>query len=469
MGAQVGLGTAGDASPPEAAEDYRVADLRHSVERAEDAAETPTVDLGTPGQARDERPEVLVVEDNGDMRRLLAFLLGREFRVRLAENGRRGLEAVRERAPDLVLSDVMMPEMSGLELCAALKADEATRGIPLVLVTSKAQREQRIEGLELGADDYLLKPFHPRELLTRVRSLVTLRRSRVELEQTLEALQQTTAQLVHSERLAAVGEMAAGLVHEVNNPVNFAMNAARAMSATVDDVRKVAEEMAALEAGEEGDELRRRLEALESLRESLQFDESAATLTELAGIVTDGLDRVATLVGELRDFARPGERERGPVDIARCLQTTLHLMGHTLTRNSVEIHSELPPTLPQVEGDARALNQVFLNVLKNAAEAFQGRGGSIWIRASAGADDVVTVTILDDGPGVPTAVREKLFEPFFTTKGQRGTGLGLSISRRIVEQQHGGLFELHSEPGEGTRVQLTIPIRPRRGVDGART
>jgi len=395
----------------------------------------------------------------------LAFLLGREFRVRLAENGRRGLEAVRERAPDLVLSDVMMPEMSGLELCAALKEDETTRAIPLVLLTSKAQREQRIEGLELGADDYVLKPFHPREILARVRSLVKLRRSRVELEQTLEALQETTAQLVHSERLAAVGEMAAGLVHEVNNPVNFAMNAARAMRATVDDVRRVAEEMDAVEIDKGSDELRRRLEALEALRDRLQFDESAATLTELADIVTDGLDRVATLVGELRDFARPGERERGPVDIARCLHTTLHLMGHTLTRNGVEIYSELPPTLPQVEGDARALNQVFLNVLKNAAEAIQGNGGSIWIRASADSGDVVTVTILDDGPGVPTAVREKLFQPFFTTKGERGTGLGLSVSRRIVEQQHGGLFELHSEPGEGTRVQLTLPIRPRRNED----
>lgn len=465
VGAQVGLGTTADAPPPEAAEDYHVVDLRRSVELAETAAETPG--LGAPTQARDERPsehpderpEVLVVEDNGDMRRLLAFLLGREFRVRLAENGRRGLEAVHERAPDLVLSDVMMPEMSGLELCASLKQDGATRGIPLVLVTSKAQREQRIEGLELGADDYVLKPFHPRELLARVRSLVTLRRSRVELEQTLEALQQTTAQLVHSERLAAVGEMAAGVVHEVNNPVNYAINAARAMSATVDDVRKVAEQVAALEADEEGDELRRQLEALETLRESLQFDESAATLTELAGIVTDGLDRVATLVGELRDFARPGERERGPVDLARCLQTTLHLMGHTLTRSGVEIHSELPPTLPQVEGDARALNQVLLNVLKNAAEAFEEGGGSIWIRGSAEADEVVTVTILDDGPGIPAEVRKKLFQPFFTTKRERGTGLGLSISRRIVEEQHGGTFELHSEPGEGTRVRLTIPVR----------
>ena len=465
MGAEAGLGMGAGAAIPEASEDYRVAELRRSVARTEAAEENPNV--GALAQSPDELPEVLVVEDNGEMRRLLAFLLGREFRVRLAENGRRGLEAVRERAPDLVLSDVMMPEMSGIELCSALKGDEATRGIPLVLVTSKAEREQRIEGLELGADDYVLKPFHPREILARVRSLVTLRRSRVELEQTLETLKQTTAQLIHSERLAAVGEMAASVVHEVNNPVNFAMNAARAMSATVDDVRKVAEQMAALETHAEADELRRQLEALEALRESLEFDESAATLAELAGIVTDGLDRVATLVGELRDFARPGDRERGPVDLARCLRTTLHLMGHTLTRSGVEIHSELPPTLPQVEGDARALNQVFLNVLKNASEAFEGRGGSIWIRAHAEANDFVTVTILDDGPGIPTAVREKLFEPFFTTKGERGTGLGLSISRRIIEEQHGGVFELHSEPGEGTRVLLKIPVTPRRNENPA--
>jgi signal transduction histidine kinase len=296
-------------------------------------------------------PEVLIVEDNIDMRRLLHHLVGQEYRVRLARDGREGLTAVRERAPDLVLTDVMMPGMSGTELCAAIKGDPELAGVPVVLVTSKAEREMKIQGLEYGADDYVTKPFHPRELLARVRGFVKLRQAQQLLEErnallehtndelvaTMDELKQAGAQLVHAERLAAVGELAAGVAHEINNPVNFAMNAARTLRATVDDVRAVAEQVRAIDPGDT-DALRRQIDALETLRERLGFDQSAAALAELTDIVTEGLERTAALVGDLRDFAAPGSRERGPVDVARGLRTTLRLMGHTLISAGVQVH-----------------------------------------------------------------------------------------------------------------------------------
>jgi signal transduction histidine kinase len=423
-------------------------------------------------------PEVLIVEDNIDMRRLLYHLVRQEFRVRIARDGREGLAAVRERAPDLVLTDVMMPNMSGTELCAEIKRDAELAHVPVVLVTSKAEREMKIQGLEYGADDYVTKPFHPRELMARVRSLVRLRQAQQqlaernallestneELHATMDELKEASAQLVHAERLAAVGELAAGVAHEINNPVNFAMNAARTLRAVVDDVKTVAEQVRAIDPGDT-DALRRQIDALEALRARLGFDESAATLAELTDIVTEGLERTAALVGDLRDFAAPGARDQGPVDVVRGLRTTLRLIGHTLVSAGVHVHPDIPEGLPQIRGDMRALNQVFLNLLKNAAESFEDGAGAVWVTARL-EEGCVLVEIRDNGPGVAPEVRERLFEPFVTTKVGRGSGLGLSISRQIVEEC-GGRLELDSEPGAGTRVVLRFPVPVSEGWHAA--
>ena len=414
---------------------------------------------------------MLICEDNADMRRLLSFLIGQEFRVRLAANGREGLEMVRVSAPDLVLTDVMMPEMSGTELCREIKGSPETQGIPVVLVTSKAEREMKIEGLELGADDYVTKPFHPRELLARVRSLVRLRglqeqlavqnallkSTNAELQATLEELREAGVQLVQSERLAAVGELAAGVAHEINNPMNFATNALKTLRGYVEDVCSVTQTIAAIDWGNR-DTLASRVRELEKLKERLEFDDVADSLSELIEIVTQGLDRTHRLVGDLRDFASPGDGRRTQVDLARGLRTTAQLVGHALRAAGVELEMAVPEALPFVEGDARALNQVFLNLLKNAAEALHGRGGTVHVSARSEGDSVL-VQVRDDGPGIPADLLPKLFAPFFSTKeAGRGTGLGLSISRRVVTD-HGGTIEVSSQPGEGTTFVVTLPVR----------
>ena len=454
------LGLDGDAE-----EIDRLGEVRRHIDRLEPDARVMDCAKDGEGPTNDHRAEILIAEDNPDMRALLSRLVEREFRVRVARNGREALQSLRKRAPDLVLSDVMMPEMSGTELCRAIKSDEATRSIPVVLVTSKAEREMKIEGLEIGADDYVTKPFHPRELMARVRSLVRvgelqnqLRSRNHELENALMEVKLAEVQLVQSERLAAVGELAAGIAHEVNNPVNFALNAVRTMETTVAALSELAQEVTDLDSSDPRD-LARRVEAFQQKNEGETAGELAGDLAELSAIVADGLKRTSSLVGDLREFARPGrqsEMSEG-VDLEAGMRSTMKLVSHSLQAAHAEIELEVEPGLPRLFADAGALNQVFLNLIKNAAESLDGDSGQIGVRLHRCEDEVV-VEVQDDGEGIPEEVLPSLFEPFFTTKEKLGgTGLGLSISRGIV-MAHGGRIEVESQKGEGTTFRICLPL-----------
>ena len=283
---------------------------------------------------------------------------------------------------EVVLTDVMMPEMSGTELCRELKTNPETSALPVVLVTSKAEGEMKVEGLELGADDYVTKPFHPRELMARVRSLVVqrcLRRELAgrneELEVAMADLEQTQVQLVQSERLAAVGELAAGIAHEVNNPVNFALNAVRAMKASVGELQQLGRCVAEID-WEDDAKRASQIDELKRLEQELGVDELTDTLGELSGIIGEGLTRTHSLVCDLRDFAAPGARgERTRVSVAKGLVSTAQLLKHVLREAEAQLELDIPEDLPDVQGDPGAINQVFLNLIKNATESFGGGGG----------------------------------------------------------------------------------------------
>ena len=472
---EVGIAASRDAVEEELAADarkpadVRFVDIERSVSRFEQHAQPAAGPDGAGHAPDDERSEILVVDDNEDMRELVSFILGREFRVRTARNGREALEALEHFVPDLVVSDIMMPEVTGTELCRAVKADPRLAGVPVMLVSSKAESEMKIEGLELGADDYVTKPFHPRELLARARSHAALRRTRRELEQrntdlerALRELRLAEAHLVQAERLAAVGELAAGIAHEVNNPVNYALNAVRAMAGLVDELCGIAASAARLDWND-ADALARDGLALRHRIDDAEVERLAADLGELAKIVSDGLDRTHRLVVDLRDFAAPGSGGAFQrVDARECVRATAQLVRHDLERRGVVLALALPEAPAHVDGDPGALNQVLLNLVKNAAEAFAGAPGSIAIEVGA-ADGEVWIGVRDDGPGIEPAVQERLFEPFFTTKkAGSGTGLGLSMCRRIADA-HGGSLEVDSAPGGGSCFTLRLPAMTERG------
>ncbi len=441
---------------------YRTAEFERTIERCEGATDASGRESGS---ARSWLPELVIAEDNADLRRLLVHLLGAEFSVRAARNGREALELIRERPPTLVVTDVMMPEMSGTELCEAIKEDPGLAGIPVMLVTSKAEREMKIRGLEMGADDYVTKPFHPRELLARARALSRLRSLQEELteqnaalDSALQHLRQTEVQLIQAERLAAVGELAAGVAHEVNNPVNFALNSLRALQEGVGQVRTFANRLTGID-WEDAGKLSEHIRELQGLEAEVGLEEVASTLDELVGIVIEGLERTSRLVADLRDFGTPGEREATLVEVGAAIDSTLKMVGPLLGSSRIRLEVDIEPGLPAIVGDPAALKQLLLNLLKNAGEALEETGGTIRLAAGRRPDErEVLVTVTDDGPGIDSTLAERIFEPFFTTKtAGRGTGLGLSICRRIAEA-HRGTLAVDSIPGTGTTFTLRLPV-----------
>lgn len=435
--------------------------LRFEEEEAA-AGHTDGVPVSKPTVSADEAerldlPRVVIADDNPDMRDLLAFILSPDFRVETAKNGREALEAVRRFDPHLVVTDLMMPEMTGTELCRAIKSDPRLQGIPVMLVSSKAESEMKIEGLEKGADDYVTKPFHPRELKARARGLARIRLLQEalegrneELEKTLAELKAAEAQLVESERLAAVGEVAAGIAHEVNNPLNFALNAVRTLRAEVKTLVECA-------LAESSPEARSGLAEMSSDQRREEASTSAEVVEELGEIVLQGLERTRSLVQDLKGFASPKQTVWDDVDLTACVQSSLDLVAPTLSEKGIELVRRIEEDVPSIVGDTKEIAQVVLNLVRNAMEAVATPGGVVEVSLVSSREGV-HVVVQDDGPGVAPEMVERMFEAFVTDKPAGvGTGLGLPISRRIIRSHGGELSYTAAEEG-GAAFRFSIPL-----------
>jgi len=327
----------------------------------------------------------------------------------------------------------------------------------------------KIEGLELGAEDYVTKPFHPRELLARVRSLVRLHglqdalaeqnelleQSNDELRSTMDQLRETGAQLVQSERLAAIGELAAGIAHEVNNPLNYSINALRALRVHSNELQELIGVFDQID-GPQDARIEEQLAGIAKMMNELGHEELPVQMEELVAIAMDGLERTERLVRDLRHFAAPANPENAGVDVREGLQSTLALMRHVLRTTNIEVNVHLEETLPPLPGDQRSINQVFLNIFKNASEAMEASGGTIDVTARLDGEQLL-VEIQDDGPGIAAEARDQVLNPFFTTKvAGDGSGLGLSMCRRILDD-HAGSIEVESQPGRGATFRVRLP------------
>lgn len=381
--------------------------------------------------SKEGRTTVVVVDDEPDMRRYLSDTLAPDYLVLQAADGKRGLDLVRERTPDLMVLDLMLPELDGLEVCRLIKQDAATRATKVVLLTARADEGAKLTALEHGADDFLTKPFSSVELKTRLRNLLQtamlerdLQSRNQTLEETLAELRRTEAQLVQSEKLNALGSLAAGLLHEINNPLNYAMTALQ-VAAADPTIR-------------EDDDLR-----------------------EIFTDIDEGMQRIRNIVSDLRAFAYPSADDHRPFSFGEAVASALQFTAHEL--RGVRIEQLLDETMPVV-GSRNHIVQILVNLLSNAAKAVmraEGEGerdAEIRITSSHADGERLRVVVRDNGVGIGPDALSRIFDPFYTTRDVgEGMGLGLSICHTIAKN-HGGVLSARSQVGEWTEFSFDLPL-----------
>jgi signal transduction histidine kinase/nitroreductase len=343
-----------------------------------------------------------------------------------------------------VLAD-NLPDAPGFELVRTLRAVPG-RGAPIVVTTARRDSAFRIAGLAAGVDYYLRKPVNPIELYTAARILLEqhrrgeeLARANDELSRLLAELRSTQARLVQQAKMASLGQLVAGVAHEVNTPLGAVVSNNDLFQRCFVRVRRRLDELG---VGED-DKLERDLGAI----------------TDLMGVTSMAHARITNIVRELRVFARLDEADRKAIDLHEGLESTLVLINH-LIKGRIDVirdYAELPP----IECHPNQLNQVFMNLLVNACQAL-GEGGAITlVTRHDPASQRIRVAISDTGPGIPSETLSRVFDPGFTTKGAGvGTGLGLSICYQIVEA-HGGEITVDSTAGQGTTFEISLPIESR--------
>ena len=416
---------------------------------------------------------VLVVDDAVDIVRLLSARLNRQgYEVSVAYNGREALEVASAERPDVMLLDVGMPEMDGIEVCRRLKANVQLRHIPVILVTAKDRNEDVIAGLDAGADDYVIKPFNSGILAARLRSAARVKNShdtiaRINEQLRAEIVERKLLQreLAQAQKMEAIGQLAAGIAHEINTPTQYISDNTRFLQDAFGDLNRLLGTVDRLLQAAKQDSLNDELLAdLEAAVRHADLEYLSNEIPKAIGQSLEGIDRVASIVRAMKEFSHPGSERKEAVELNHAIENTL-----TVSRNEwkyvADVVTDFDPRLPLVECLPGDFNQVILNVVVNAAQAIaevvsdgsQGKG-TITVRTRHDGD-FAEIRIEDTGTGVPEEIASKVFDPFFTTKEVgRGTGQGLAIAYSIVTEKHGGSISLETQPGKGTTFIIRLPI-----------
>jgi CheY-like chemotaxis protein len=388
---------------------------------------------------------VLIVDDTPENLRVLGDMLEQEgYEVLVATNGPEALENARAvPSPDLILLDIMMPDMDGFEVCRHLKADPDLKRIPVIFISALGMTDQKVQAFREGAVDYVTKPFQAEEVVARVNTQIQVARTdelkqeiaerkRVEalLIEQAETQRQLREQVMQQQKLDSIGLLAGGIAHDFNNMLTPIFGYAHLIQKKFEPDNKI---------------------------------------YGYAGLILDAADKSKNLIQQLMSFSRKQTLTVKKYDLNEIVTSFMTMLGSTV-RENIAVRLELCPDACFFQGDRIQTEQILLNLAVNAQDAIAGNGaitietGHVVVddeysrhHPGAQAGSYVMLVFADSGCGMDEEVLSHIFEPFYTSKEVgRGTGLGLSTVFGIVKQ-HGGYIEVQSSPGAGTTFRIYLP------------
>ena len=420
--------------------------------------------------ADQDRPALVLVVDDDAIVRILAreALTKAGFTVAEAANGAEALTQFERCRPDIVLLDVLMPEMDGFSVCTSLRRLGGGKHVPVVIMTALEDVESVNHAYQVGATDFITKPINWALIEHRVRYILRAsqteralreahdqlekrvkertadlwraneqlkleieerKRAEQELKAVYHDLQVSQMQLVQSAKLASIGELASGVAHELNQPLMVIRTASQLV-----------------------------------LRHCSEENENYQKLK----LIENGTGRMSRIIDHLRTFSRQSKASFQSVDINQVIRDAFLMLGEQLRIREIEVILELAKDLPKISGDATQLEQVLLNLIVNARDSIEEKkettqqaGGALRITSRVNFDGsplTIRITVSDTGSGIPAENLSRVFDPFFTTKKEgRGTGLGLSISYGIIKEHHGEIQVTESVP-QGTTIEISLPV-----------
>ena len=430
--------------------------------------------------------KVLIVDDiPANLEVITETLSSHGYTTAAVTSGERALQWLENYKANLILLDVQMPGMDGFETCRRIKENASTTDIPVIFITALSNIDSIAKGFSLGAVDYISKPFQDSELLARVNTHLRLQQlnqsleeqvakrtseleaTMMQLQEALSQLKSSQLQLIQQEKMSALGNLVAGVAHEINNPLGFVRGNVKEFNHALQDVISCLNGYRK-NCPEPGGEL-------EELLEEVDIDFILKDLFKMLDSMQVGCDRIRSISNSLRSFSRADTESKLKADLHEGLDSTLLILKYRLKATSLRPEIEIIQdygNLPKIDCFPGQLNQVFMNLLANAVDMFDeiaectayenllSTPQRITVKTQfLEQDKVAEICIADNGKGMSEEVLTKIFDRQFTTKAVgKGTGLGLAIARQIVIDTHGGELKVQSEVGKGTEFHIRLPI-----------
>lgn len=404
-------------------------------------------------KAEKKNPSILIVDDvNKNLQLMATILLDKGFDIRIASNGKQAISSLEQESVDLILLDVMMPEMDGFEVCKRIKSSPDTANIPILFLTAKTEVTDKVRGFEIGGADYITKPFDPIEVIARINAHLQLKLANDTImdynDRLEEMLQERTHELIMSERQATIGQLIQGIVHNLRGPLTVIGPGSQMIKMKLGTFEEIRNE-------DIEDGFRATKKTYETIKKYADLIEKS--FFQLNGMISSLMSKSRTDKSSEFEIVDLSDLVNQELDF---LQANLHFKHNVMKDINLSDDSINIQVVPS------EITQIIQNLIKNSLDAMYDQEEPVIFIKTWISDGIAKLSIGDNGPGIPNSIITKLFDPFFTTKPKEGagndekptgTGLGLYMCHETLTT-YDGKIEVASEIGHGAKFTISLPL-----------